>query len=323
MASSNRATRTPLFVGAACALSALTLMVAPVNASHATAAPPDSGCSTDPTAARLAVRDARDSGDITTAQAASIERDLRSRLATRAHSSTGLRIRASLSTLALAASSVTVPVYVNVIRSGTAVSQGNVTDAMVSAQIAALNTAHRNAHSAFVFKLVSTSRTTNTVWFTATQGSVAESAMKRSLHRGGTDALNLYTLNVPGVLGWSTLPSSASSNLLNDGVVVRFTTLPGGTYVGYNSGDTAVHEVGHWFGLYHVFQGGCTTPGDYIGDTPAQAYAEYSCGFSDSCTASGTDPVNNFMGYTPDSCMYTFTTGQATRMSDAWEAYRA
>ncbi len=323
MASSLRATRTPLVVGAACVVAALTVLAAPVTGSHATASMPDSECATNPTAARLAVRDARDSGDLTAAQAAAIELDLRARLAARAPSSTGLRTRASVSTLSLAASSVTVPVYVHVIRSGTAASQGNLSDSMVSAQIAALNTAHRNARSPFVFKLVSTSRTTNSVWFTATQNSVAESAMKRSLHRGGTNALNLYTLNVPGVLGWSTLPSSASSNLLNDGVVVRFTTLPGGTYVGYNSGDTAVHEVGHWFGLYHVFQGGCSTTGDYISDTPAQAFAQYSCGFSDTCTAPGTDPVSNFMGYTPDSCMYTFSAGQVTRMSDAWGAYRS
>ena len=297
--------------------------MAPATVSNATSSLPDQGCTANPTAARLAVRDARDGGDITAAQAASIERDLRAKLAARAPSSTGLRTRASVSALSLAASSVEVPVYVHVIRTGTAVSQGNVTDSMVSAQIAALNTAHRNARSPFVFKLISTSRTTNSVWFTATQNSVAESAMKRSLHRGGTTALNLYTLNVPGVLGWSTLPSSAAGNVLNDGVVVRFTTLPGGTYVGYNSGDTAVHEAGHWFGLYHVFQGGCATPGDYISDTPAQAYAQYSCGFSDSCAAAGSDPVNNFMGYTPDSCMYTFSAGQVTRMSDAWEAYRS
>ena len=187
---------------------------------------------------------------------------------------------------------VNVNVYFHVITNTSGA--GNVPDAQIADQIRVLNDAYSGvtggAYTLYRFTLVDTDRTANNTWYTATNGTTAERQMKTALRRGGAADLNFYTNNMGGgLLGWATFPSSYASDPIMDGIVCLYSSLPGGTASPYNLGDTATHEVGHWVGLYHTFQGGCaksaTNGGDYVSDTPAERSSASGCPEGrDTCT---------------------------------------
>jgi len=216
-----------------------------------------------------------------------------------------------------------IPVYFHVVTASDG-KTGDVRDSQIDRQIKVLNDAY--APWGWAFQLVSTNRTANDDWFNNCYGS-GESPMKQALHQGSASTLNIYSCNPSdGILGFATFPSSYNSRPLLDGVVVLYSSIPGGDADPYNLGDTATHEIGHWMGLYHTFQGGCSASGDQVGDTPAEKSPAFGCPAGrDSCAGkkyAGLDPIYNFMDYTDDACMNQFTAGQDTRMDAQYTAYR-
>ncbi|HUS63995.1 MAG TPA: zinc metalloprotease [Kofleriaceae bacterium] len=197
---------------------------------------------------------------------------------------------------------------------------GVVTTAQINSQLQVLN----NAYPGISFTLAGVDDANSRQWYTTTGGK-GERDMKNALRRGTADDLNIYSNNMgQSLLGWATFPSSYASNPKLDGVVIHYQTVPGGAFEPYNEGDTATHEVGHWLGLYHTFQGGCQNPGDSVADTTPEASPAYGCPVGrDSCAGGGPDPIENFMDYSDDYCMDVFTSGQVARIDAQWAAYRA
>ena len=183
-----------------------------------------------------------------------------------------------------------------------------------------------SANTPFRFEIVGVDRTTNAAWFNAAIGSPEEREMKTALHVGGADTLNFYVTNAGGtLLGWATFPFWYEGDPQMDGVVVLYSSLPGGNCCEprtYNLGDTGTHEVGHWLGLFHTFQGGCAANyNDFVEDTPSERKPAFGCPVGlDSCPKPGLDPIENFMDYSEDTCMYKFTPGQSAR-ADALSAF--
>jgi hypothetical protein len=178
------------------------------------------------------------------------------------------------------------------------------------------------ATTGFRFELKGVTRTTSKTWFNLT-GYGKDRHMKEALRRGGAETLNIYSAKLgQNLLGYAYLASDYDVVGVLDGVVVHYQSLPGGAFTLYSEGDTATHEVGHWFDLYHTFDGGCEG-GDFVSDTAPEASPAFNCPTGrDTCTEPGLDPITKFMDYTQDSCMFEFTTGQAVRMQQAWSAFR-
>ncbi|HET7433637.1 MAG TPA: zinc metalloprotease [Thermoanaerobaculia bacterium] len=224
-----------------------------------------------------------------------------------------------------------IPVWVHVITAGSTFELGNVPDSMIRDQIRVLDMTYAahlgGAWSGFGFELAGITRTENADWFYMGISSAAEAAAKKALRRGDAGTLNIYLTDGGGYLGWATFPSWYASNPSDDGVVIDFRSLPGGPYVNYSLGYTASHEAGHWLGLYHTFQYGCTPFNDAVLDTPAERSPARGCPIGrDTCVGSkseGEDPIHNFMDYTYDACYTEFTPGQVERMQTAWVTYRA
>lgn len=126
--------------------------------------------------------------------------------------------------------------------------------------------------------------------------------------------LNIWVGNVRQLLGYSSVPGGPADK---DGVVINtsaFGTI--NTGAPYNLGRTAVHEVGHWLGLKHIW-GDTYCGDDLVDDTPKQGNYTTGCptAFRTSCGNNATgDMYMNYMDFTNDACINLFTEGQKNRM---------
>jgi len=202
--------------------------------------------------------------------------------------------------------------------------EGELSEDAISNSIQILNDAFA---AQFKFVLRNNTKSTNPEFWGLQPYLVGQSYMKKELRRGSCAALNIYSSYLANsYLGWATFPGFCQYDQINDGVVIGYGTVPGGSSAPYNKGHTLTHEVGHWLNLYHTFQGGCNSiHGDLVDDTPAVRFPSFGCPRGkDSCSfdRQGPDLVNNFMDYADDACMDSFTAGQNTRMQASWYSDR-
>jgi hypothetical protein len=284
-----------------------------------------SSCTTtSPASARLAKgATVKDPNSVTAARAAQMDAQLHAKLMAMGYKTTPATLKKG---------SVSINTYIHVITKddGTGAPRKH----QIIRQMNVLNRAyagdtHRGvaAPTPFVFTLKKVDYTANSDWYDwsypATDPTDDREA-KAALHTGSWNDLNIYIANLgDGLLGYATFPGG---KLKKDGLVMLNDSMPGGSAAPYNRGDTATHEIGHWLGLFHTFQGGCDGPGDRVYDTPSQDDGDtiFDCMKSqDTCPdRPGLDPIHNFMNYSDDLCMDRFTAGQAQRMSATWVVYR-
>ncbi len=220
--------------------------------------------------------------------------------------------------------------------------QGAISDAMVQSQIEILNEDFRaltgsnggSGDDAMIqFYLADRdplgnpttgiTRSTNNTWFNDGGGYYNTLAWDTSRY------LNIYTNQAGGALGYvPALPQAGIVGLPLDRVVCLWSAFGRNAPIGppYDQGRTVTHEVGHYFGLYHTFDGGCATitscytNGDRICDTLPESSAHFGCPSTNTC--SNPDPIDNYMNYTDDLCMRRFTVEQINRERCTLENYR-
>ena len=218
----------------------------------------------------------------------------------------------------------TIPVYFHIIHEGR---NGYLPDRQIKAQMALLNRAYAPANIQFAIADVNLQE--NSAWFRHEPNTNEEIEMKTELGKDPARALNIYTAEPSGgLLGYATFPWWLQDTPQLDGVVIHHASLPNAPRPlqwPFNLGMTAVHEVGHWCGLYHTFQGGCQAPGDDVDDTAYEETAASGCPLNTPSSCPGEVrhlPVENYMDYSDDACMKHFTQIQYQRMRDMVGYYR-
>ncbi|MFY0630538.1 MAG: zinc metalloprotease [Flavobacteriaceae bacterium] len=205
--------------------------------------------------------------------------------------------------------------------------RGLITKNQREKQIELLNKAFERANLTFKYNESEVQFIDNKNWYHMGHGSATERTAKTSLRSDSKKYLNFYTGGLTsGLLGWATFPFDLAGDPDLDGVVVLDESLPNGNASPYNLGMTGVHEVGHWLGLYHTFQGGCNGIGDHVHDTPAHSSANYGKPQKgethNACLTGEKAPIHNYMNYVDDEWMKELTAAQETRVKEQIMMYR-
>ncbi len=129
--------------------------------------------------------------------------------------------------------------------------------------------------------------------------------------------LNIWVGKMNGILGKSSRPQLITFQE-EDGIIIdsyHFGALKN-VKAPYHLGRTCTHEVGHYFGLEHIW--GTTVndceDDDGILDTPHQENPYFGCPVEAQYTCNDRNLVHNYMDYVDDDCMYFFTKGQVEYM---------
>jgi hypothetical protein len=260
------------------------------------------------------------------------------------HAETSRMLQAGTASKRVKKGSVTIPVVVHVVYHTAA---ENISDAQITSQIDALNRDYSasnvdktNAPGVWAGLIQDTQirfalatkdpkgKPTNGITRTKTKATSFSTHDKmKHASMGGADAwpsskyLNLWVCTLGGgLLGYAQFPGGSADT---DGVVIlniAFGTT-GTAKAPYNLGRTAVHEVGHWLNLNHIWGDTSDCSGtDHVADTPNAQFPNYGAPSFPHITCSNGpsgDMFMNYMDYVDDRVMVMFTHGQVARMQAA------
>ncbi|KID94164.1 metalloprotease MEP1, partial [Metarhizium majus ARSEF 297] len=197
-------------------------------------------------------------------------------------------------------------VHTHVVYSEQSVKGGYLTEDIIKKDMDVMNKYF--SRSGISFTHVSNDYTQHQVWSRGQD----QMGMKAKLRRGTYADLNLYYVAfIPG-------PAADGSPSADGCLMLAETAHPR-----YPSDMTTTHEVGHWLGLLHTFEGDACGEGDTIGDTFPQQQPTHQCerveyklqdGRPGAVACNRLFPSNMFNIMDYSSCSNTFTPGQEQRM---------